>query len=448
MTKVLKRSLLFSIVLFSLLIISCSYTSLIPLAYAEEETTQEKALNFLSNVVGMDIESYKIKIEEFSQGCYLSAAPEERLDYTFRKGGHILDVETRFTNKKLRTIRIQGHDGTPSSLAPVDDVIYGTKDFLSRYANYSGSSIFIVLRDMLDLVDIVENTTKTTNAAILKVTVTQDYSTTFRWTCAVNGVPSPSKCIALHYENGVLNYFVDHWSVYNIGSTEINVSKEEAVEIALNAAKDYSWKVGAGKDTMIEVKEFEISRVSNKELVFGNEFPQADARNGDPLTTYPLWDIKLDLDKVYSGNVYGINVRIWADTKEVFQVKTLSYLGVSPSDNSSVESEPTTEPQHTEYIISEMDTNQLLIQLIASLFLFSVLIVIHKICFRKKRITPKLKNVLNSKYLLLNVLLCFLFTLLLSSISMIPAKAYSIPQPTGKAITYGISHRSKHQSVH
>jgi hypothetical protein len=36
---------------------------------------------------------------------------------------------------------------------------------------------------------------------------------------------------------------------------------------------------------------------------------------------YPMWRIGIALDKFYPGNVYGIYIDIWADTKEVRHIK-------------------------------------------------------------------------------------------------------------------------------
>ena len=73
----------------------------------------------------------------------------------------------------------------------------------------------------------------------LKITA-QDDGTTFRWTYQCNGFEAPDKCIALRYENECLKYFLDNWNLYNIGSTEVNLSEQEAIDIAMAAARNYS----------------------------------------------------------------------------------------------------------------------------------------------------------------------------------------------------------------
>lgn len=45
------------------------------------------------------------------------------------------------------------------------------------------------------------------------------------------------------------------------------------------------------------------------------------ARSGDPLTLYPVRHVWVSLDKFYPGNVYGIEVFIWADTKELCHIQ-------------------------------------------------------------------------------------------------------------------------------
>jgi hypothetical protein len=435
MTKHAKKHLLLSMVLFSLLLISCVYLSFIPSAYAKESNSQEEVLSILNNVVDVDLAVYETNLEESKQDFYLSVLPQERLKYTLKSDEHTLDVECKFVNKKLRVIRIRDLNESSTKVVPIANVPEKAKDFLSRYENYSGVSLFTDLKSILDTVDATENVTKATNDVILKVIVTQDYSN-FRWTYAVNGVPAPSKCITLNYENGFLNYFIDHWSVYNIGSTEINISEEKAIETAMEETNDYSWKVGTGNNTWIEVKEFEISKVISTELVFGNEIPEKDARDGDFLTLYPLWDIKLRLDKVYPGNVYGINVRIWADTKEVFQVKTLSYLGASQSDENLIDAKSNTSQSSED--IFEVNSTQLLILLTAIPFLLAIALKIKKVRFSRKVVSFRFTSFQKLRLLQVGVLFYLLISLTMTLQPVPLAKAEDLPQSTGKTLAYGI----------
>ena len=63
-----------------------------------------------------------------------------------------------------------------------------------------------------------------------------------QWLYTENGVDFPVKSLTLNFENGVLKDLTDGWYLFSIGSTEVNVSGEEALEIAKNAVRSFTWE--------------------------------------------------------------------------------------------------------------------------------------------------------------------------------------------------------------
>jgi len=188
------------------------------------------------------------------------------------------------------------------------------------------------MRSMLDSVEANKNTTKAVGDIKLEVTVTAS-RTDFRWKYCFNGVEATSKCVVLNFKDGFLKYFIDTWSLYTIGSTDLIVSEEEAIEIAMNAAENYSWNVSMGGDNPpVTVTEFNIMGVFETELSLGNYPTKDESRGGNPLTLYPGWCVKLYFDKLYPGNVYGLSTGIWADTGEVNDISTLMSMLGYPDD--------------------------------------------------------------------------------------------------------------------
>ena len=76
--------------------------------------------------------------------------------------------------------------------------------------------------------------------------------------------------------------------------------------------------------------EFNIKGVSKAELHFGNYIVETEARGGSPLILYPLWDIVLYFDKLYPGNVYGLWIKIWADTGKVSKITPMMWMEDHP----------------------------------------------------------------------------------------------------------------------
>lgn len=168
---------------------------------------------------------------------------------------------------------------------------------------------------MLTNVDANKNTT-TTSGNIKLAVIAQDDSSTFRWTYTFNGIGAPDKCVALHYENGFLNYFIDNWDLYKIGSISVNVSEQQAIDIAMAKAKDFTWATVVDNKT-IEGLKYNVTNAMVWTTTFASSLFMDNPRGQDHLTLYPMRHIWVSFDKFYPGNVYGMNVYVWADTGEI-----------------------------------------------------------------------------------------------------------------------------------
>jgi len=299
-----------------------------------ELTAPEKVLTILEEVVGLDMAKYSIELDLYAQApfLYFDILPQEDVKYTLESSESKLEVICAFADQKLRSLNIYINDGSPITTQPVTIPLEMAKDFLDKYPTYSEASYYSTMRSMLDNIEANKNTTKTVENIKLEVTVTAN-RTDFRWKYCFNGVETTSKCVVLNFKDGFLKYFIDTWKLYTIGSTDLNISEEEAIELAMNAAENYSWSVSMGGDNPpVTVTEFNIMGVIETDLSFGNYPTKNESRGGNPLTLYPGWHVKLYFDKLYPGNVYGLNIGIWADTGEVNDISTLISMLGYPDD--------------------------------------------------------------------------------------------------------------------
>jgi len=135
----------------------------------------------------------------------------------------------------------------------------------------------------------------------------------------------------LAFENGYFRCFSDNWNLFKIGSYDINIDEKKAIEIAINAVKNYSYRVYWGYDTWETVSGFKVVGAKAVALMFSNSLWKWEARDGDPLTLYPMWIIDIYFDRLYPGGVSGVDVTIWADTGEIREIVTMtSGLGYTP----------------------------------------------------------------------------------------------------------------------
>jgi hypothetical protein len=346
-----------------------------------ELTAPEKVLTMLEEVVGLDIAEYSVELDFHAQApfLYYDVLPQEDVKYIFGSNESELEVICAFVDEKLRSMNIYINDGSPLTTQPFTTPLEMAKDFLDRYQVQSEESYYSTMRSMLNNVEADKNITKTAEDIKLEVTVTAN-RTDFRWKYVFNGVEATSKCVALNFKQGFLKYFIDSWSLWTIGSTDLNVSEEEAIEIAMNATENHSWNLSSGTT----VTEFNIVGVSETSLQIGNYPTKNESRGGDPLTLYPGWRVKLYFDKLYPGQVYGLDIAIWADTGEVNDIRELLYLGDvpysgEPADNEDTTKQPSTEEPNNNYASPNPHlTTILLTTLIASILVVIVVIIYSK----------------------------------------------------------------------
>ena len=280
-----------------------------------QSTASQKALSIMSSVVGLDVAKYNASQTVDSNGSYLGVLPAEIVRYTLNSNGSKLDVMDTFANGSLQMIDVLENNGSPQITQPATSAVGMAKAFLLNYQNYSSHTFYGQLASMLDNVN--PDTNLTAISGNLKFNVTESGSSiTFTWSYTSSGIDAVYKGVSLEYENGFLQNFVDTWNLYPIGSTAVNLSEAEAESIAMQNAKTYSWKVGSGNETYV-VNRFNVTQPIVEQLIFCEAGNASGARSDDPLTLYPAWRIGVGLDKFYPGNVYGIYVDVWADTKQV-----------------------------------------------------------------------------------------------------------------------------------
>jgi hypothetical protein len=323
MSKNSNCKLLFITIIVTILLSSSVYAALIHDVHAAEMTTRQKGLAALNNLVDLDLAKYAVTTEE--NGQYprsLGTVFEETVLYDFTSANSKLKAFCTFANGNLQGMRVFENEGTPSltkAMASVNDV-ERAQDFLSKYQAYTAKPIFGELKSTLNNVDAGKNVTKTFGDKILQVTAYGD-CTLFKWYYTANGVTAPyTKVISIGFKDGFFTSFIDDWDRYSIGSTSVNLTKDEAVAIALDTARNHSWTMQLDEDALDERNFNEKRSVPWTVLTFDGSLDADKTRSENILELYPVWRVGLVLNKVY-GELYGIEVDIWADTKEVRSVK-------------------------------------------------------------------------------------------------------------------------------
>jgi len=317
-------------IIISLLIISSVYSFVVPGAYAAEITTEQKALDISSNVLGIDAAKYNGTTTNFSKDSqlkFMDTVAQEDILYNLTSDSDRLSLLYTFAKGNVQMIQVLEDTRAQRLVSTASDKdsvsranIVGAAIFLTNYEKQTVDSLYNSLKTTLKSVKTNSNQTITDDNLQLEVTSFSDGSTNFKWYYAANGAIAPySKFIALNLKNGFLSAFVDNWHLYDIGGTSVKISKENAIAIALESARTHNWSL-AVDSTSLSDSNLNESNVRWTTLLFDGSLNADKTRSDDPLQLYPVWRVGIALDKWY-GYMYGIQVDVWADNGQVRSVQ-------------------------------------------------------------------------------------------------------------------------------
>lgn len=304
-------------------------------SYVSSDTSilQEKSQTYINNVLPFDMNQYSIV---FRSEYSLPSGPNdptkwESVTYDLKSNSSTIHVVFVFMNGVLKQCGIQ-----PLSGSPISDYTYANANMAQVAARVLGKLGECIGIDSSDLVRMLSHVdeTKTMNVtqgdinlSVSKMSIPTTFpptinasnsinSTNFAWTISRNRVVFNH--VSITFDNGVLKNIEDNRAAYPIGGTEVNISKEQAID----NAKQYisNW-----------ISKFNIT--VTKETANLGSYP----RNYNAL--YPFWSVLLE----FSGNVVYVNAYVWADDGQVFWC----YQGGSPLNMSEIKLKPTPKPSQS-----------------------------------------------------------------------------------------------------
>ena len=257
--------------------------------YGSEAPIQEKGLSTLNSVLNIDLAKYSVTAKTDSSDteipfAYFGVIPQEGVAYSLNSEDSKLKMQYTFGNGKLQMMQVLEKEGalSLSKASTNTDDIELAKDFLTNYQNYTSNDLFGELKSTLNNLTPGKNESKTTGNIALEMNTYNDY-THFKWYYTSNGAKAPyTKYITLVFKNGFLSTFVDNWQYFNVGSTKINLSEEEAISIALNTAKEYAHSLKLD-DYEFKATSINQSNVRWTSLLLDNSLNTSKARSEDVL---------------------------------------------------------------------------------------------------------------------------------------------------------------------
>ena len=280
-------------------------------------TSATKAMAIIRDVVQLDVSKYQATLlsNTVEDRSDLGNVIEEVIKYSFANSFSSLELTLRFRNGHFSLFQLSQLEGFPNfpptytSPQPTD-VLQASRGLLERY-NAAFNEPY--LSEMSTLLGSINGTNieQTLGNTKLKISNYGDDAEIFlQYT--VNGIDFSAKSVHIVFENHVIKELSDDWSFYTIGNAQVNVSKEQAIEIARSAVKSFTWNASG-----VQISNFNVL----DEPVSAAFFPHPRT---EPLTLIPYWYVTLYLDRTYPGGVNVVAVGVWADTGKVANIQALS----------------------------------------------------------------------------------------------------------------------------
>jgi hypothetical protein len=286
---------------------------------------RDKILNFLTGVFGLDTSKYIVS-EVITAESPLGMSATLKL----RSDDSKLDVASSFRNSEIIWCKIYTVEGSPLYInSEPSDVLIVAKDTMDRIQTYLAKDYLSYMQSMLYAITELKNSKITVGNITQEIAINENV-VSIKWEPFTNNIKTQQNSLKLEFKNGNLMYYADYLGIYEIGSTDINISEQEAIQIAKEHAQSYSWQ--AGNETVSNVTILDNPIITDISLqIRGN------------LTKYPLWEIWLPLDNVYPGAITSFHIAIWADNGKIEYIIPIGFYG-DPSAVPSGFQDPTVVP--------------------------------------------------------------------------------------------------------
>ena len=268
-----------------------------------QKAPQTEGVRFIENVLPIDTAKYNITLKKPIPSLDNNVTYTER--YLLQNPKNTLEIDFTYKNNILQFSNTYVMNGSILLKDKYQSNVDVALDFLEKYQNYSKLDASQLI-NLLQEVNSSENRTLTSGNLTLAISNAEfpqgTQTNSFMWTYVLDGCEYTRLSLSLN--NGTFDGFGDSRALYSIGNTTVVVSMKQAVDIAKERSKSYSYEMPGG----VWIKDFNVSYTS------------AELRSStrEPYVLHPYWHVRLFLDKQYPGSVTNLLVDVWADNGEVF----------------------------------------------------------------------------------------------------------------------------------
>lgn len=265
----------------------------------------------IKDVIQVDISKYPqttLESDTAQIRTDLGGVVEEIFTYKIANSLSSFDLKLRFRDGHFSLFTLTQEEGYPNyplvyTSPQSGDILQATRDLVNRYKSVTNDTY---LDQAAALLANANETSSDQTLGNTKLSLSIFGANSEAWLIYTeNGTDFKAKSLHVSLANYAITSFSDDWSLFTVGSTQVNVSQAQAILIAKNAVKSFSWNANG-----TQVSNFQV--LDNPIMALFYPHPKTGY-----LTLYPYWVVTLYLDKTYSGDVNQLTVGIWADTGKV-----------------------------------------------------------------------------------------------------------------------------------
>ncbi len=272
----------------------------------------DKALSFLSDVIQLDLAKYKITLyENESNGNHLfyKLYPDDA-STLFLSSSQTLAI-FNFYNGTLGSCNLSpGIEGLKFKQA-FTDRFNVTSGIVQRFEKWANDSWVKGMEDLMIKVSSEKNVLEILDNESLRITVHPDGFGEYKFSNYLNGVEYTGVSVSMGNSSKRDVFFTDSRAFEKIGNTTITVSKQQAINIAEEYVKNYSFQHTFGNGTSIAVSNLKITGISSADLTTNPGY--ANMESIENSTLFPYWDVRVNVSNMPAKGLQGVGVVISAN---------------------------------------------------------------------------------------------------------------------------------------
>lgn len=288
-----------------------------------------KALSFLSDVIQLDLTKYKVTLyENESNGNHLfyKLYPNDAFPLSFLSSQTLAIFN--FYNGALGSCNLSpGIDGLIYKQS-FTDRFNVTLGIVQRFESWANDSWVKGMEDLMVKVGSEKNTFQVSGNESLRITVLSDGFGEYKFSNYLEGVEYTGVSVAMGNSSSRDVFFTDSRAFHTIGNTTINVSRDQAISIAENYVKNYSYTHTFGNGTSIIVSNLNVTGISSVNLVANPGYAAMESIENS--TLFPYWDVRVNVSNIPAKGLLGVGVVILANDGTVTSSYQYTNMSIEP----------------------------------------------------------------------------------------------------------------------